>query len=293
MSKKIIQVVEYNCDWPKNFEIFAREIKDVLKENCTKIYHVGSTSVPGLCAKPVIDIMCVVNNLKTAEESLTKIGYKSKGEFNLPLRLFFDRKTPINTHIHVVKENSGEISWNLIFQDYLRKNKNAREMYANTKLNLIKNNPDGFDIVEGLFSEYTIKKSEIIRQIAKEAGFSDYRFVIVSNDYEAKMCKKILRTDNLYLDYKQAVCLCLYKGTEITAATILRFLGHEIGDFNSVTISEIGGLDENSKIMLWNKMTEWFKFKNIKEIIIEDKNICALKDLIKNNKDFKFIFNNI
>lgn len=47
--KKKINVVPYDNNWPQIFEVFSKEIKDALKENCIKIYHVGSTSVPGLC----------------------------------------------------------------------------------------------------------------------------------------------------------------------------------------------------------------------------------------------------
>ena len=100
--------------------------------------------------------------LTTGYNKLKNIGYEPKGEFNLPLRLFFSRKQPNDINLHVVKENSGEISWNLTFQNYLRNNSEARELYAKTKLDLVNNNPDGFNIIENLFSEYTIKKGEII-----------------------------------------------------------------------------------------------------------------------------------
>ena len=54
-------------------------------------------------------------------------------------------------------------------------------MYARTKLDLIKENPGGFKMIEGLFSEYTVKKGEVILEIAKKAGFNGYRFVLVAN----------------------------------------------------------------------------------------------------------------
>lgn len=93
-------------------------------------------------AKPVVDIMCVVQNLKSTIPVLERLCYRYKGEYNLPLRLFFSRKQPNNIHIYVVKENCGEISWNLVFQNYLRENKNARDIYAKVKLDLIKESPE-------------------------------------------------------------------------------------------------------------------------------------------------------
>lgn len=63
-----------------------------------------------------VDIMCIVNDLKIAEKKLIQIGYKSKGELNLPLRLFFSKKHPHDVHIHVVKENSVEFSFSKLLE---------------------------------------------------------------------------------------------------------------------------------------------------------------------------------
>lgn len=257
--KKKINVVPYDNNWPQIFEVFSKEIKDALKENCIKIYHVGSTSVPGLCSKPVIDIMCIVNDLKIAEKKLIQIGYKSKGEFNLPLRLFFSKKHPHDVHIHVVKENSDEIAWNLVFQNYLRKDKNARDMYADVKLNLIKENPDGFNIIEGLFSEYTIKKGEIIRQIAKKAGFNGYRFMILTNRNEIETYKKFMNLEKVDFSNKNTFYLCLYKGIDIVAVACVNFdTNNSIATMKSIKSTN----SENQKIME-NKINEWVTFHNL------------------------------
>lgn len=257
--KKKIEIVPYDSNWPILFESLKEEINNALKENCINIYHVGSTSIPGLCAKPTIDIMCVVKDLKAAEKSLKQIGYESKGEFNLPLRLFFGKKQPHNVNIHVVKENNGEIAWNLIFQNYLQKNKKARDMYAKVKLDLIKENPDGFNMIEGLFSEYTIKKGEIINKIAKEAGFNDYRFVIANNYNEISSYKKLMHLDKLDYSNKNIFHLCLYKGIDIVAAACVTFdIPNSIAVLNSIKSTSI----ENEKI-LKNKIGEWVTFHNL------------------------------
>ncbi|WP_068470570.1 GrpB family protein [Candidatus Protochlamydia phocaeensis] len=62
MTTKKIIVIPYCSDWPISFEREASQIKEVLGSNCLNLYHVGSTSVPGLSAKPVIDIIGVVEN---------------------------------------------------------------------------------------------------------------------------------------------------------------------------------------------------------------------------------------
>lgn len=165
--KKKINVAPYNSNWPNIFQVCSNELKEILKENYTEIYHIGSTSVPGLCAKPIIDIMCVVKDLKKAKEALIQAEYESKGEFNLPLRLFFSKKRPNYVHIHVVLKNNGEIAWNLTFRNYLRENPDARDMYAKTKLGLIKANPAGFGLTERALPEYTIKKVTLLEKLQK------------------------------------------------------------------------------------------------------------------------------
>lgn len=256
--KKKINVVPYDPKWPNIFKVHSNELKEALKENCIEIYHVGSTSVPGLCAKPVIDIMCVVQDLKSTIPTLESLRYQYKGELNLPLRLYFSRKQPNNVHIHVVKENCGEISWNLIFQNYLRENKNARDIYAKIKLDLIKENPDGFNMIEGLFSEYTIKKTEATRQIAKLAGFNDYRLVIVANYNEVDSYKKFMNLNSI--DFNNSLFhLCLYKGVEIVAAACVEF---NIPDSIAI-INSIKSTNSESKNAIKAKISEWVMFHNL------------------------------
>ncbi len=253
--KTKIEVVPYNPDWPKVFKIYEKELKEALRDNCMKVYHVGSTSVPGLCAKPKIDIMCVVKDLQKAIRLLERADYEPRGEFNLPLRLFFRKRYPDSINLHVVNENSGEIEWNLTFQNYLRDNKKARDLYAKTKLDLVKENPEGFDMLKGFFTEYTVKKGDVILKIAKEAGFSGYRFVIATNYNEIDAYKRLLNLENI--DFKKNVFnLCLYKGVDIVAAACVEFddINHE------ATIVNIKSLDKEFQKIFLDKISEWTNF---------------------------------
>ena len=74
------QLVPYNPEWPKLYEQYSKELKEALTTNIKQLYHIGSSSIPGLVSKPTIDIICVVHNLKTVKEPLLKIGYITKGE---------------------------------------------------------------------------------------------------------------------------------------------------------------------------------------------------------------------
>lgn len=81
-----ITVTEYNPDWVMMFENEAARIRYILGESCIAVYHIGSTAVPGLKAKPIIDIMPVVQKIQSVDKMSDKfeqIGYEYLGEFGI------------------------------------------------------------------------------------------------------------------------------------------------------------------------------------------------------------------
>ena len=81
-----IEVVEYDPTWPKLFELEAERIKQVLGYNCIEIHHIGSTSIPGLSAKPIIDILPVVRDIQEVDKAtkvMESLGYEAKGEYGM------------------------------------------------------------------------------------------------------------------------------------------------------------------------------------------------------------------
>jgi GrpB-like predicted nucleotidyltransferase (UPF0157 family) len=83
MSKEI-QLVPYDPNWPHIFEKEAMLIRRALSDNCITVHHVESTSVPGLTAKPKIDIIAVVRSGGLSISQLEKLGFSYKGEWNIP-----------------------------------------------------------------------------------------------------------------------------------------------------------------------------------------------------------------
>ena len=86
-----IQVVDYDPAWPEKFKKEAERIRWILGDCCCEIYHIGSTSVPGLAAKPIIDIMPVVTDLGKADVLASQFeasGYEYLGEFGIPGRRY-------------------------------------------------------------------------------------------------------------------------------------------------------------------------------------------------------------
>ena len=115
-------------------------------ETMINLFHIGSTSVAGLAAKPVIDILAVVadiSRLDGREKVFAGAGYEAMGEFGLPGRRYFRKGGARRTHqIHAYQYDSvHEITRHLAFRDYLRENAGVRAAYEELKLALAKKFP--------------------------------------------------------------------------------------------------------------------------------------------------------
>ena len=93
----------------------------------------GSTSVPNLWAKPIIDINGVVENGPKAIQPLKDLGYLYKGEYNIPFRHFFIKEGNPKIHLHVYTPESPEIELNFLFRNYLRVHPEAAQEYIDLK----------------------------------------------------------------------------------------------------------------------------------------------------------------
>lgn len=100
-----VEVVKYRSEWSREFEAEAERIKEILGDEAIEIYHIGSTSVEGLSAKPIIDIMPVVKDISRIDKlnpAFEALGYECMGEFGIPGRRYFRKGGEKRTHqIHV------------------------------------------------------------------------------------------------------------------------------------------------------------------------------------------------
>ncbi len=145
-----ITVTDYNPLWTKKFEKESILIKDIIADNCIAIYHIGSTSVPGLAAKPIIDIMVVVKSLEKVDdvaEDFLKIGYEYLGEFGIVGRRYLRKGGDERTHqIHIFQADDwNNIGRHLAFRDYMRTHEKERDEYAKIKIDLAKKFPYDID----------------------------------------------------------------------------------------------------------------------------------------------------
>lgn len=175
ISKRIV-VAPYNPDWPKTFEMEALKIKAALGGNCLAVHHVGSTSISGLLAKPVIDMIGVVKFPEQAIPPLENLGFTYKGEYNIPMRFYFDRSEGVQTNLHVYQEGHPEIELNLCFRDYLRNDPEAREEYASLKDSLLKEK-SSHEKNNSIFTGYNLGKDAFIRKILKAANYNRIRIM--------------------------------------------------------------------------------------------------------------------
>ena len=176
-----IEVVEYNPSWPELFEVESKWIKQALGGNCVEIYHIGSTSVPGLSAKPIIDMLPVVRDIREvdkATEAMESLGYEAKGEYGIAFRRYFQKGKNIRTHnVHVYQEGDSEISRYLKFRDWMRSHTSDAENYGKLKLELAKKFPH--DILQ-----YCNGKDAFVASIDAKDGFNGCRIVKVLTDRE-------------------------------------------------------------------------------------------------------------
>jgi GrpB-like predicted nucleotidyltransferase (UPF0157 family) len=136
-------IVEYDASWPKMFAEESARIRSVLGDKLVALEHVGSTAVPGLAAKPIIDMLAGVQSLSHAAgciEPLRDMGYDYVPELetDLPERRYF-HKGPAGArthHLHMVEVASDFWERHLLFRDYLRGHPETAHEYARLKRKL-------------------------------------------------------------------------------------------------------------------------------------------------------------
>jgi GrpB-like predicted nucleotidyltransferase (UPF0157 family) len=164
-----ILVVEYDTQWPGHFLMLRTSIANALDHLAAAIEHVGSTAVPSLAAKPIIDIDVLLTpeaSISAAIDRLATLGYVHQGDLGIPGREAF--LTPANSvphHLYVCPSGSREFQRHLAFRDYLRTHPHAAAAYGELKKSLASHFRDNR-------SAYTDAKSGFVEDILSRAGNS-------------------------------------------------------------------------------------------------------------------------
>ena len=177
---KRIVVEDYSRRWPEQFQTLSAVYANALHSLNCNIQHVGSTSVPGLAAKPVIDIDLIIDDrskLAAGISTLSRLGYEHMGDMGIADREAFKRlspKTPRDGsdrewpahNLYVCIDGSVALRNHLALRDYLRANPLKTKEYGALKKNLAAENPFDMDL-------YIRNKTPFITEILKTVGFEE------------------------------------------------------------------------------------------------------------------------
>jgi GrpB-like predicted nucleotidyltransferase (UPF0157 family) len=164
----MIVVVDYDPEWPRTFEVLRDHVHGVVSDLAIAIEHVGSTAVPGLAAKPIVDIDVVVPAGQVAEAiaRLTALGYAHKGDLGVPGREAM-RHPPHLTrhHLYVCPAGNLALANHLAVRDRLRADAAAARAYGDLKKRLAVEYADDVD-------GYVAGKTAFILDVLRQAGFT-------------------------------------------------------------------------------------------------------------------------
>ncbi|QKS70386.1 GrpB family protein [Paenalkalicoccus suaedae] len=146
--RKVI-VTPYNKQWTEEFSKEAKALHQALGQNVTHIHHIGSTSVDGLSAKPIIDFLIEVKDVEEVDRyntAMSELNYIARGENGIPNRRFFMKGEMDRTHhVHVFEEGSEHVERHLAFRDYLREFHEVKRAYGTLKEQLAALYPDDIE----------------------------------------------------------------------------------------------------------------------------------------------------
>ena len=165
LDSGVLHLSPYRDEWPVLFEVEKKLIADVIGDHIVDIQHVGSTSIVGMPAKPILDIAIAVEDFETARvciAPLANLEYTFKGENGIPRRHYFQKGEPCTHHIHMVEETSEEWTKLILFRDYLRSNQRVAEAYGDLKIDLLeRTNEDrkSYQAAKSAFIDGVIRKA--------------------------------------------------------------------------------------------------------------------------------------
>lgn len=163
LKRGIVRLDEYNPKWHEEYETEEELLKQVLKDKIIEIYHIGSTSIPGLKAKPIIDILMVINSLDEIDEIeklLSCYDYHNHGPAGIGDRFFFDKgpDEAKSIYIHITTKYSDTYYNQLYFKKYLIEHPEYISKYCTLKEELAQKYADDR-------KSYTASKDEFIKEV--------------------------------------------------------------------------------------------------------------------------------
>jgi len=162
-----LRPIPYDGAWPEIFRAEAQNIQSALSNLTFEIEHIGSTSIAGLNAKPILDILIELKSgdLSSLKAPLVQLGYDSKDEHGIPGRSYFSRKNSgpsIGVHIHAFKTGHPAIKKHIAFRDFLRAHPKVTKEYGRLKDHLL-------SLPDASRDNYQERKQPFIEEINSQA----------------------------------------------------------------------------------------------------------------------------
>ncbi len=178
MTPREVRVVPHDPTWAETFETEAAVLRSVLGDEALAVHHIGSTSVPGLIAKPTVDMLvevCRIEEVDRFDTAMAERGYEAWGEYGIPGRRFFVKnRGPVRTHnIHVFEAGTPEVERHLAFKDYLIQHPETARAYGTLKKDLAERFPTDMESYMGgkdAFVKKTEREALLWNRIRDEAG---------------------------------------------------------------------------------------------------------------------------
>lgn len=164
-----VEVVPHNPKWRDAFAQEKQQIWQVFGDNVVAIHHIGSTAIPNIYAKPIIDLLVEVKAIAKIDRcnpSMAALGYEAMGEFGIPGRRFFRKNDAAGVrthHVHTFEVGEPEVEKHLAFRDYMIAHLEDAQQYSELKRELARKYP--YDI-----SSYMDGKHEFIQQMNEKAA---------------------------------------------------------------------------------------------------------------------------
>lgn len=149
MSK--VEVVPHDPRWRAAFEAEAKHVASALGENVVAIHHIGSTAIPDIHAKPVVDLLVEVRDIPEVDgrsPAMESLGYEVLGEYGIYGRRYFrkDTREGVRTHnVHAFEAGSAEAERHLAFRDYMIAHPGEAQRYSELKRKLAEEHPQSPD----------------------------------------------------------------------------------------------------------------------------------------------------
>ena len=164
-----VEVVPHDPKWRDAFEVESQSVAAALGENVVIVHHIGSTAIPTIYAKPIVDLLVEVKDITKVDgqsSAMESLGYEAMGEFGIPGRRFFrkDNQEGVRTHnVHIFEKGSAQVERHLAFRDYMLAHPEDAQQYSELKRELAKKYPQDID-------GYMDGKDEFIKDMDKKAA---------------------------------------------------------------------------------------------------------------------------